>query len=156
MNRVIIREARFSELFTDLAFPLMAAAYASESGTAEYGPASVDTDWYIALEDSGQAKLIVAECLDSIVGFAVVMEGYHGHFSEPIAILETIYVDPAFRRGATGIKLIKRAQEYAKRAGFDFMSASAPIDSRLNKLYERMGRATDVEYLFKLGGNDAY
>lgn len=151
MQPTYIREGTFSELFTDPAFELMAAAYASESGTAEYGQADVAKDAYYTLEKYGDASLLVVESCDCIVGFAVVLHSYHMHFSKHVAILETLYIDPAFRRGALGIKLIKAAQQLAKRKGFDLMTASAPVGSRLNKLYERMGRATDVDYLFKLG-----
>ena len=96
-------------------------------------------------------SLLVAETCDCIVGFAVIYHGLHLHYSKGIAVLETLYLDPAFRRGGLGIKLIRAAQKLAKHMGFEFMTASAPVGSRLNKLYARMGRATDVEYLFKLG-----
>ena len=151
MQTVYIRETSFAELFTDPAFDLMAAAYASESGTAEYGEHCVDKDGYYALEADGDASLLVAESCDCIVGFAVICRGVHLHYSKGVAVLETLFLDPAFRRGGLGIKLIRAAQKLAKDKGFEFMTASAPVGSRRNKLYARMGLATDVDYLFKLG-----
>lgn len=151
MQYAYIREGSFRELFTDPAFDLMAAAYTSESGTAEYGEANVAKEGYYTLEKYGDASLLVVESCDCIVGFAVIVHSYHMHFSKHIAVLETLYLDPVFRNGTLGIKLIRAAQKLAKQKGFEFMTASAPAGSRLNKLYARMGRATDVDYLFKLG-----
>ena len=152
MQTIYIREGTFTELFSDPAFEMMAAAYASESGTAEYGKECVDKATYLEAEQEGEASLLVAESCDCIVGIAVIVRGYHLHFSKHVAILETLYLDPAFRRGFAGIKLVRAAQKLAKERGYELMTMSAPYGSRLNKLFERMGRPTDIDYIVKLGG----
>lgn len=147
---MIIREATFQELFDADNFDDLARAYTLESGTPIFGNENVDVDWYLAGEQAGQANLIIAEKDEHIVGFAVIVDGYHPHFSIGLACLEALYLAPAYRRGVAGIKLIRAAQNLARNKGYRFLTASAPAESRLNALYKRLGEHTDNDYLFDL------
>lgn len=153
---VYIREGKFSELFDAKNFDDLAMMYTLESGNPAFGRENVDTNWYLEQERDGVAKLIIAEADDHIVGFCVLCEGYHPHFSVPLVCIDVLYLTPAYRRGLAGLKLIRAAKRIARDNGFRFLQASAPAGSRLNKLYARIGQLTDNEYLIPLGDSNAH
>ena len=131
----------------------MANDYASESGAEILGNAQVGKAFYLEQEKAGLAQLIVATLDDRIVGFAVMMDGYHPHFDKPIAVLDTLYVKPANRKSSVGLKIIAMARSWAVGNGYTLVSASAPTGSRLNALYARIGIHTDNDYLIPAGDN---
>ena len=153
MRNYVYRLAKFSELFNQDDFDVMAADYAAESGAAILGDAKVGKDYYYEQEETGVAQLIVATLNERIVGFAVLMDGYHAHFDKPVAVLDTLYVTPATRKSSVGARIIAMARAWACGKGYALLSASAPVGSRLNALYGRIGVHTDNDYLIPVGDN---
>lgn len=123
---------------------VLCAAYADESGNRDLGAARPKLDLYAAFERQGLLRCIVA--LDdggALVGLLVMLLQDHPHYSQPVAHVDSIFLDKAHRRGAAGLRLVRRALDVAREEGARGCYFSAPEGSRLARLYGRLFKPTD-------------
>ena len=81
---------------------------------------ALNPDWeaYEALEDAGKLKIFTARTDSRMVGYFVVLVGPNLHYKDHLfAVNDILYLDKDYRRGRTGIKLIKFAEQYLKEDG---------------------------------------
>lgn len=104
----------------------------------------VDVAFYRAAEREG--KLIVAAVLAweerkrfTPVGHAVATLSRHPHYSRIFARLTAIYLQPEFRKGSTGLQLLKRVVNEAKARGATRMLAPVKPDTQAEELLIRLG-----------------
>ena len=144
-----LKAISFNELFDHPLFADLCIEYAKESGNDDLGLAMPSTDLYKALEAAGRCFCIGAFDGCDMVGFAVLMVNEHPHYSKDIGVCDAIFVRKDYRRGPTGLKLIRRVQEMAKGKGLPGVYFTAPAHSRLSLLFAKVFKETDRTYWAK-------
>ena len=144
-----LKAISFSELFDHPLFADLCIEYAKESGNDDLGLALPSTDLYRALEAAGRCFCIGAFVADEMVGFAVLMINEHPHYSQNVGVCDAIFVRKDYRRGPTGLKLIRKVQEMAKEKGLPGVYFSAPAHSKLSLLFAKVFKETDRTYWAK-------
>ncbi len=138
-----LKAISFNELFDHPLFADLCIEYAKESGNDDLGLALPNGELYVALEGAGRAFCVGAFVADEMVGFAVLMINEHPHYSKNVGVCDAIFVRKDYRRGPTGLKLIRKVQEMAKEKGLPGVYFTAPANSRLSKLFARLFKETD-------------
>ena len=117
-------------------------------GTKAYGKENPHREAYLELEERGEVRVVVATRLGQIIGFAFVLKTYHFHFSLPMATIETLWLDKAWRKSHAGLSLIRYCKAIARDWGYHHLTASAPAGSRLAQVYRRLATHTDDDFVF--------
>lgn len=93
---------------------------------------------YDLLIKNPQARIIVSETENLVTGlFAFVI--FPHYYSGELTAGEIIwYVEPEYRAGGVGLRLLKEAENYAREAGAVRMQLTAPTE-QLGSMYKRCG-----------------
>lgn len=110
-----------------------------EIESQEYPEPEVDWQLYDALSNAGMAYALLAKCDGVVVGYNAFMINRHIHYPKTkIASQVGMYLEPEFRKGFTGINLIKRAEQELTKLGVNRINyqINAPT---LEKILRRLG-----------------
>jgi GNAT superfamily N-acetyltransferase len=114
---------------------------------AELYKAPLDPDWQglFRMTAVGMLKLITARFDGLLVGFACTNIGQHLMFkSTPHGITFAVWLDPAYRTGGNGYKLLRFNRDFLLGLGCKRLCISTDARSpRLGKVYERLGYKFD-------------
>lgn len=88
---------------------------------------------YEALSAAGAGFAIVAFDYERPVGFASVFLSIHQHTSELCATNDSLFLLPAYRRGALGGQLIVRAEREARKRGARFFLWQCVSDTQIDR-----------------------
>lgn len=80
----------------------------------------LDPDWdrYKLLDDKGLIMIITARDEGKLVGYSIFFISNHLHYKSTVyANNDLLYLHPDYRKGLTGIKLIKTSEIYLKQRG---------------------------------------
>lgn len=117
----------------------MLASYGKESQIPELGAVGANMDAYRDMEARG-AMHAVGAFSPELVGLATLLIYGLPHYSgRMVAAMESFFVMPSARRGGTGIKLLRAAEQRAAELGATALLVSAPVGSRLEKVLPRTG-----------------
>ena len=83
-------------------------------GKLEFGP---DVEMYQALERAGQLQILVARSAGVMVGYCLMVDKRHPHYTNICGFEDSYFVQREFRKGWNGIKLIKRSVELMNKRG---------------------------------------
>jgi GNAT superfamily N-acetyltransferase len=106
------------------------------------GKIALNPDWdaYEALELSGKLKIFTARVNDRMIGYFVVLVGPNLHYKDHIfAVNDILYLDKIYRRGRTGIKLIKFAEQCLKEDGVSVLNINTKAHKPFDSLMEYLG-----------------
>lgn len=106
------------------------------------GKIALNPDWeaYEALELSGKLKIFTARVNDRMIGYFVVLVGPNLHYKDHIfAVNDILYLDKNYRRGRTGIKLIKFAEQCLKEDGVSVLNINTKTHKPFDSLMEYLG-----------------
>lgn len=134
-----IRKISFDEITAYPEFTKLAQDYADESKIEEMPTHNLNYDAYRKLEQIGMYHCYGAFVDDNLVGLVTVLVTTVPHYSVLIASTESLFVDDKHRRGGTGLKLLKAAEECAKENGAINLFVSAPMGGRLVQVMPRIG-----------------
>lgn len=134
-----IRKISFDEISARPEFATITQAYADESKIEEMPPHNLNYDSYRRLEQMGMYHCYGAFVEDNLVGLVTVLVTMIPHYSVLIASTESLFVDEKHRKGGTGLKLIKAAEECAKENGAINLFVNAPMGGRLVQVMPRIG-----------------
>ena len=98
---------------------------------------ALNPDWeaYEKLEDDGKLKVFTARDNNKLIGYFVVIVGVNPHYKDDLfAINDIIYLDKGYRKGFTGIKIIKFAEKCLKEDGVSVLS----INTKVHKPFDRV------------------
>lgn len=107
-------------------------------------------DRYKALEDAGKIALILLTVNQECAGFITVMFQEYEHISAQVASFESVYVTPSQRRQGKANMLFDYAFKFAKANGAVGALLGAPVNSRLEKVYDRKFLAVNKVYWHEL------
>lgn len=101
----------------------------------------LNPDWemYSLLESNGSLKIFTARNDGSLIGYFVVFVSKHIHYKDHLfANNDLLFLDEAFRKGLTGVKLIRFAEKCLKEDGVSVLTINTkvhkPFDVIMNKL----------------------
>jgi len=96
-----------------------------------------DNNRYLALDDLDMLIALGAYVDGHMIGYSVSVIYRHGHFDEILATNDSLYVDPAYRRGPIGWKLILSTEKSAQECGVSRMLWTAKCNSNLEMLLDK-------------------
>jgi predicted GNAT superfamily acetyltransferase len=105
-----------------------------------------DQNRYLALDDLDMLIVLGAYVDEHMVGYSVSVIYRHGHFDEILATNDSLYVDPDYRRGSLGWKLILSTEKSAQECGVSRMLWTAKCNSNLEILLQK--RRAQVSSVF--------
>ena len=97
----------------------------------------LNPDWesYGALEEAGTLKIFTARNGSNLVGYFVVLVGRSLHYKDHIfAENDIIYLHKDYRKGYTGIKLIKFAEKCLKEDGVSILKVNTKVHQPFDTL----------------------
>ena len=134
-----IKKVSFDELAACPEFAQLTQEYADESKIEEMPGHSLDHEAYRNMERLGMYHCFGAFSDDKLIGLVTVLVTPVPHYSVKIASTESIFVDAAHRKGGTGLKLLKLAEDCARDHGAVNLFVTAPMGGRLVQVLPRIG-----------------
>lgn len=99
-----------------------------------------DADRFQRLEDMGNMLSLVAFDGERVVGYSINLLSTHLHYKELIVMHnDMLYLDPEYRKGRLGLRLIKATQQAAKLRGVRMLTWHAKPDTALALLLPKLG-----------------
>lgn len=126
-------------------FDRLRQVYTEESGVPLWGNST------ICLQDYKDTKFVAMLEGETLAGFSCVRTIRHPHYAgKIIASMDAIFIDPAFRQGPAGLKLLNKTKELAASLGADTLVMTAPYGSRLASMLRLITRDNPVSETFCL------
>jgi GNAT superfamily N-acetyltransferase len=148
---VSVRKVTFAELTSHGNFQALVREYEAESKAAGLPPFDDKMAQYRAIEPSGFFHLYAAFIGEGLIGFIAFLLPVIPHYGVTIAVTESFFVGQKFRKGGAGLKLLRAAEDHARREGSPALMASAPTGGRLAEILPRLGyRETNRVFLKEL------
>jgi ribosomal protein S18 acetylase RimI-like enzyme len=108
-----------------------------------YGAASNDAKnkaFFSQFIDSEDGVLHLYRCQGKVIGFSTIYNGFSSTRAETIAILNDLYVLPAYRGKGYGRELVDHAVEVARSRGYSRLQwLTAQDNDKAQKLYKALG-----------------
>jgi hypothetical protein len=139
--------AKVSECFDEV-LTLLDAHYQELSVTKHY-KLNPCYEIYKANEKNGKCRVILCKDNDVIVGYIVFFIDINLHYQDCLLATEDIYyLKPEYRKGRTGIKMFKFAEDYLKSLGVNMIKYATKVHSDNSALFEYLGCAfTEKVYI---------
>lgn len=97
----------------------------------------LNPDWgvYNQLEQAGKLKIFTARDDGKLVGYFVVIVDRHIHYKDHLfANNDILFVDKKYRKGFTGIKLVKFAEKCLKEDGVSVLTINTKVHQPFDKM----------------------
>ena len=109
---------------------------------------------YEAMEKAGALHCFGAYSGDILVGFCSILVAVMPHTGQPLASIESLFVDPPCRDTGAGLMLLDAAEQWAQDFGCDKLVATARVGSTFDKVLSRREgyTLTHSQHTRKLGG----
>jgi len=102
----------------------------------------LDPDWeaYIKLAKTGSLRVITCRKDGELIGYIYFLLHYNLHYRTMLVALEDLYyLKKEERKGRTGIKMFKFAEEYLKSAGVHRVILGTKVHQDNSRLFEYLG-----------------
>lgn len=148
-DAIIVRQSSIDEITRADNLPELLEHYAQESSIDGLG--SINPDWatYKNLEQAGYYMPVAVFVGGVLAGFAGVIITQNPHYGKTLAVTESLFVDPQFRKHGVGNKLIQHVETLARERGAAGLLISAPSGGRLQKLLPTAGYRETNRAFFK-------
>ena len=111
-----------------------------------------DVDWpsYLVLQSKGMLRVICGRnSQGELKGGAVVTITPHPHYACVLAALPLLFVDPEYRHGRIGIRLVRRAETEAEQSGAQLMMTHGGMHNGVYRLFEHLDYSDFGRYFVK-------
>ena len=99
-----------------------------------------DWDAYSKFYKAGHLGIYTARKNDKLIGYFVVIANTNPHYKDHLfAVNDIIYLDPEYRKGFVGIKLIKYAEKDLKNLGVSVFTINTKVHKPFDSVLERLG-----------------
>jgi GNAT superfamily N-acetyltransferase len=133
---------RFSAIAEEL-LPLFVKHWREVGTEQDRIPLDVDVRRLLNDERNGRLGVVAARHEGKLVGYVVILMGPHPHHaSTHWAQFDGFWLDPAFRRGLAGYRMLRGAVAAARKKGAKVLTTTVPQhfeNGRLDALFKRMG-----------------
>lgn len=138
MTNISIRQCTIAEIEQADTLQGLLEDYGRESAVCELGAPAPSWPIYYKMEECGGLAAIGAFSPEGLVGMALILIYGLPHYSgRCVAAMESLFVSPKYRRGGTGMKLLKEAEQHSASRGAIALLVSAPEGSRLAEVLGR-------------------
>ncbi len=99
----------------------------------------LNPDWeaYQNFEDQDRLRIFTARDEGELVGYFVVIIGVNIHYKDHLfASNDIIYLSPNYRKGFTGIRLIKFAEKCLRQDGISVLTINTKVHQPFDKLMD--------------------
>ena len=117
-----------------------------------------DVAWpnYLSLESQGMLRVLCGRDAErALRGGAVVTITPHPHYACILASLPLLFIDPLYRRGREGLRLVKMAETVAAEAGAQMMMTHGGVHNGVYRLFEHLKYDDFGRYFVKVLPNSA-
>jgi GNAT superfamily N-acetyltransferase len=113
-----------------------------------------DVDWrtYLIAQQTGKLKVVVGRQAGILKAGAFIVITPHPHYACIAASLPLLFVDPVFRKGREGLRLVQRAEEEAVKAGAQMMMTHGGVHNGVYRLFEALKYEDFGRYFVKVIG----
>jgi GNAT superfamily N-acetyltransferase len=94
-----------------------------------------------------EAVVFLAERSGEAIGFTLLYPSFSSISLRPIWVLNDLFVRPTERRNGVGALLLRRAVEFARSSGAEYLTLETAKDNPAQRLYEAEGWRRDEEFL---------
>ena len=133
---------KFSEIAEEL-LPLFVKHWREVAPDQETVPLDVDVRRMVQDERNGRLGVVAARHEGKLVGYVVILMGPHlHHASTQWAHFDGFWLDPAFRKGVAGYRMLRGAVAAARKKGAKVVTTTVPQsfeNGRMASLFKRMG-----------------
>lgn len=101
----------------------------------------LNPDWesYYELEQSGKLRIFTARNKGNLVGYFVVIVSSNLHYKDHLfASNDIVYLHKDYRKGFTGIKLVKFAEKCLKEDGVSVLAINTKVHQPFDVVLERL------------------
>lgn len=138
-SRIRIEETKVADRIAEV-WPLLAAHWEEIARNKDVMVLAPDAERYQALEDLGMVIALAAYDGGAIVGYCVTFVVKHLHYAGlTYATNDVLYVHPDYRRGRTGLRLIRETERLAKERGARLVLWHAKEGTPLVSIFSRLG-----------------
>lgn len=131
-------EEKVTDKLLDEIYPLL-ERHAEELNVFSV-PLSIDRMAYLMASAIGHLAAYIARDDGKIAGYVVYWIRTHPHYELETAQQDILFLDKEYRRGSTGIKMIKYSEKKLKEDyGVDAVLQHTKIHQPLDKLFEFLG-----------------
>ncbi len=106
------------------------------------GAIKLNPDWkqYAQLDASGILKMFTARDDGKLVGYFILLVNSSLHYKDHVfAVCDIIFVTPEARKGATGYKLLKYAENWCKENNVSLLNINTKVHMPFDSLLEKTG-----------------
>lgn len=101
---------------------------------------NMDDALYRAIEAKGKLSILTARDDGKLVGYSSMLISNHGHFKHLVAGVDDVhFLDPAYRNGMTGVRLIRQMESTMRERGCHFMTVRTNSQHNHGAIFERLG-----------------
>lgn len=109
---------------------------------------AVDMQAYAHMEAAGSLHVVVARSAGKVVGYHLSFVRPHFHYRDSLtAYVDVYFVDPAFRKGMTGLRLFKFVEQSLKARGVQRIFTATKISHDKGDIFKHLGYK-EVERVF--------
>lgn len=101
-------------------------------------PPDVDWKMYLTAQERGMLRVITGRDAGVLKGGSVIVIGPHPHYACVSASLPLLFIDPEYRRGREGLKLVRMSEQVASEAGAQLMMTHGGVHNGVFRLFEFM------------------
>lgn len=122
--------------------PLFVKHWREVGANQDRVPLDVDVRRLLAYEQMGMLGVVAARHDGKLVGYVVILMGPHlHHASTQWAQFDGFWLEPAFRKGTAGFRMLRGAVAAVRKRGAKVLTVpvkQAFENGRVNRLFERM------------------
>lgn len=149
-----IQSSSIAELTSDVRLPLLLDEYARECSIDGLPPPQARFEIYRELEKRGLLHVLVAAHDERLVGFLTLLMPTLPHYGIAVAVSESFFVARDHRSTGAGMKLLRAAEDLARRLGSPGLLVSAPYGGDLFKVLPRVGYVESNRVFFRRVANE--
>jgi GNAT superfamily N-acetyltransferase len=114
-------------------------------------PLAPDWDRYRALEDAGQLVVFTVRDGELLVGYSVFFLSWHLHYKTTrMAMNDVLFLHKDYRKGTTGIKLIKHSEQELREMDVDKVIWHVKFNNDFRPILNRLGYCDEEAIVAKM------
>ena len=128
-------------------FQTWVSEYGEECRAEGIGNPGFYPEKYADADKTGQLRILAALDGARLAGAAALRVTEAAHYDAPLVSTDAIYLRHPWRKGGTGLRLLRAMRDLAGKEGAHGLVFMAPPGSSLDKLCERLG-ATNTHKMY--------
>ena len=128
---------------------LIDAYWAEVRGDSQPEALDLDSSMYEQLEALGTLVVVTVRDGGKVVGFTGWTIIAHHHYQQTLTgVVDSWYLDPAYRKGRLGIQLFQKALALLKGEGCEHAIATTSTAKNVSRLLERVLKFEPIEIMY--------